>query len=257
MKCYVVSLKRATKRRQSIQFQLNQLGIDFTFFDAVDAKMRPELLTSHSASHLCTLRGAALGCALSHLFIYKKIIESDDDIYLILEDDAVLPKGLATQLKELELFLKNKNNEPTVVQLTFVNEYFRRCDFCITGHTLHVARNAIGTVGYLLNKSAALKLYNFLYPAYLQADCWGWIIDHKIVNVYAVEPPIIKVYDNISTIDHEACYDHDALKVLKKQRPLSVKFRHAFWSSKVIKKVFCKVNQKQPLFQTDDFFKEL
>lgn len=258
MKCYVVSLKDSQQRRNSIENQLNQLNIDFEFFDAIDVRNGlTNELKQHIDSSQCILRGA-LGCALSHTFVYKKFLQTNHSTALILEDDAILPLNMKNRLTDICSFIDDKKDKPIVVQLTFSNIYLKTSVAQINkggAHSIHKAINAIGTVGYLINQAAAQKLLNFLYPVYLQADCWGWLIEHKVVEVYAVEPPILKVYDNDSTINHDAGYNREILSSLKKQRPLMVKLRHAFWSSKVIKHLLCKVNLKQPDFEVLDFSK--
>lgn len=41
MKIYVISLKRSPERREYIKKQLDDLSIEFEFFDAVDGRVEP------------------------------------------------------------------------------------------------------------------------------------------------------------------------------------------------------------------------
>ena len=253
IKCFVIALKDSLRRRESIEQQLKTLGVEFEFFDAVDTRKSEESFEPHKRPGRCCLRGGALGCALSHVFCYLEILKRDSDIALILEDDAVLPKNLKSKLQEIATFLETRTGKPTVVQLTYSNLYLKAVYHKLKENTLHRALNATGTVAYVLNKKAAEELAKFLYPVYKEADCWGWLVDHGVVDVFAIEQPLVKIYDGDSTIDHANAHDLEMDRMIKSERPLLAKIKHMIWSSKPIRKLFCKVNKCQPEFTTDDF----
>lgn len=102
---FVISLPEAHARRQAMKVQLDRLGIEFSFFDAVDG--RGFDVPSHPAYDAVRRRaffgrdmtGGEIGCLLSHRGLYKKIVEEGLDAAVIFEDDAMLhddlPKVLA------------------------------------------------------------------------------------------------------------------------------------------------------------------
>jgi glycosyl transferase, family 25 len=86
---YVVSLKRAARRRELISAHLNELGIKFQIVDAVEgAKLDVDYVKSINSQRPIPL--GALGCYLSHIKLYEEIVANDIPLALILEDDAVL-----------------------------------------------------------------------------------------------------------------------------------------------------------------------
>lgn len=75
MKNFVINLPQSQNRRESVQNELNKIGITANFIDAVYGK----LLTEDELSRLIVktnyLSLGEIGCALSHLKIYKMMID--------------------------------------------------------------------------------------------------------------------------------------------------------------------------------------
>lgn len=100
MKVFVVNRKKDLERRQYIIDHFKENGInDYEFFDAVDGSKLSDSYVNRCRSLLSTIimkgkkinRGE-LGCALSHLGIYEKIISNNMPGALVFEDDAVIKK---------------------------------------------------------------------------------------------------------------------------------------------------------------------
>jgi glycosyl transferase family 25 len=94
---YVVSLRRATERRQFMEEHLRELGIEYAVIDAVrgdalDPDCRKELNPAGNLSP------AEVGCYLSHVQIYERMIKENIPVALILEDDIVLHHSVKTLL---------------------------------------------------------------------------------------------------------------------------------------------------------------
>ncbi|MCH9664364.1 MAG: glycosyltransferase family 25 protein [Gammaproteobacteria bacterium] len=93
---YVISLKRATERRQQIKERLDGLGLKFELIDATDERQGLSdaelslLGLSSQSDYKPSLTPGALGCLISHLRCYQKLLSSSSEYALILEDDAEL-----------------------------------------------------------------------------------------------------------------------------------------------------------------------
>lgn len=93
---FVISLKKSTHRHELLQKTLQ--GLDYEIFWGVDGTnleidnlINQELInTNGQKGNQLTL--GEIGCALSHLSVYKKIIDLNLDSALILEDDLFLNK---------------------------------------------------------------------------------------------------------------------------------------------------------------------
>lgn len=90
----VLNLKSSTARRQQIDARLENLGIDYQFFDAVDGRLLSanELKRLAPPSSLLFDRSLTLGeigCATSHFAVIRQFAGEDHDFVCVLEDDVV------------------------------------------------------------------------------------------------------------------------------------------------------------------------
>jgi glycosyl transferase family 25 len=95
MKLVVISLERALDRRARMREQLDALGLEFEFFDAIDAS-KGQLVGVSRYNEACALRmlghallPAEVGCFASHYLLWKHCAESGEPI-IVMEDDLEL-----------------------------------------------------------------------------------------------------------------------------------------------------------------------
>ena len=94
-KIYVISLKRAPGRRKFMEEQLATLGLEAEFVEAIDGlELSEETLRANFTDKEYTnprrMTPTEMGCAWSHRNVYKRLIDSEEEYALVLEDDAVL-----------------------------------------------------------------------------------------------------------------------------------------------------------------------
>ena len=97
MHAYVVNLARSLDRRAHITRELRKTTVEYEIVTAVDGReldMADAALIDPSFVARGVFPEGSAGCALSHLSIYRKIIEDGLDVALILENDVVLPADL-------------------------------------------------------------------------------------------------------------------------------------------------------------------
>jgi len=90
----VLNLKSSTARRQQIDARLENLGIDYHFFDAIDGRLLSgkELERLAPPSSLLFDRSLTLGeigCATSHFAVIHQFAGEDNDFVCVLEDDVI------------------------------------------------------------------------------------------------------------------------------------------------------------------------
>src|SRR5579864_6780372 len=108
MQVRVINLRHSTERRQSMARQLAAAGIDFSFFEGTDGRA----LTSHDRERYARatrlrkygvdLTPGEIGAYLSHYGVIAQAFETGTPRVLVLEDDAIVPEGLADILRFLE-----------------------------------------------------------------------------------------------------------------------------------------------------------
>lgn len=92
MKTFIISLKKSLERRQLMQNSLNDMGIEFTFFDAIDGSQEKFLHNNKAVPHKTkkrfgySLTDGEIACYASHYLMWEKCVELNETI-LILEDN--------------------------------------------------------------------------------------------------------------------------------------------------------------------------
>jgi glycosyl transferase family 25 len=94
---WVINLKRSPERRRYITAHLHELGLPFELIEAVDGRnLTPEDLAAvYGAERAITcirreLAPGEVGCCLSHLKLYRRMVDENIDEALILEDDVMI-----------------------------------------------------------------------------------------------------------------------------------------------------------------------
>jgi glycosyl transferase family 25 len=105
----VVSLERALERRRSVEMQLNQTGLKWSYLDAVDGR-KPIDLSNYNSVKRISINGrdmstCEIACFLSHRLVWERIVETNKTT-LILEDDFLLLSRLD---EVLQIAIDNSN----------------------------------------------------------------------------------------------------------------------------------------------------
>jgi GR25 family glycosyltransferase involved in LPS biosynthesis len=168
-KIYVLSLKRNVDRRALITERLNQVGIDFEFFDACDGQVLNHLWKKLDNSNFTTQN--YLACSISHLSIYNDALSRGFKRILILEDDIKPHKEiknyfitLLEQIPEdydlLYLGWIPLNDDCSMWTYEVINDRF------ISNNTIH-AKNLWGLYAYSPSinlMKEMIELYNQSFP---------------------------------------------------------------------------------------------
>ena len=196
MYTFVISLPEDIARRASIKLQLEKLGLDFEFFDAVRGSEKisdPRWYDDVAARKLedRSLRPGEVGCALSHAAVYAEIVKRGLPWALILEDDAILHHDLPKVLDALE---NGKLNQGDLV-------FLERCDhykwgskrplwgkFSIVEPILVRLGNNAQAAGYVVTAKAADAMRNVNIPVHFPADNWGYY--RGLINFKGVIPTL-------------------------------------------------------------------
>ena len=118
--CFIINLERCPDKKQRMIERMKQFPeIEYEFFTAIDGqKIDKNYLNSNGFEILDkwndpfhnrkTTKGE-IGCFLSHYFVYKKSKDLENDITLILEDDAVFEDNFLENLKNTISYFKNSS----------------------------------------------------------------------------------------------------------------------------------------------------
>jgi glycosyl transferase family 25 len=197
MKIFVINLERDTERRKSIQTQFDQLLISFEFSTGVlgstiTPQQKAEWYDDKKAfRNKCTsIVPAHIGCSLSHVNVYRKILEQNLPYALILEDDVILPINFISILNEIENVIKIDRAE--VILLSPAVGIQKETIKVNKTYYLTPYKNGFYTSSYIVTNKAAQTLIKELFPICDVADCWPRLKRHRIVDIYNINPHLIE-----------------------------------------------------------------
>lgn len=177
IKTYVINLKDSVIRREAVLAETAKYPfMDVELLEAVDGrKMKPEEIETRFNSkkfidrnHRSPKRGE-IGCTLSHRECYRKLLESEEEFALILEDDVnfLYPEDVETTLADI--LNEYKDNNPYFITLAMHFVYYPKKCRKLGKYTFYEIYNAYGTCAYLINRRAAECLLSVSYP-FITAD---------------------------------------------------------------------------------------
>jgi glycosyl transferase family 25 len=134
--------------------------------------------------HHYDLTRGAVGCYLSHLSIYKKIIETNIDYAIVFEDDSIMATDFYSRLQY------GLSKIPDDWDILLLGLTCLKCD--IKMNYIDVQR-FWGTHGYIIKNKTAAKLIEYLdKPLSKQIDAdISLLIKRKIIRVYGINPIIV------------------------------------------------------------------
>ena len=189
---WVINLDRAPQRLARIGARLDELGMPWTRFSAVEGKLVPAAEQAalldrpgFERRHGMTPSLGELGCYLSHVRLMEAFLASPHEFALILEDDvrptAALPEVLQALMAARERWDMVKLSAIHSGSPVGVLEVGR-------GHRLGVMfSRCTGSSAYVVNRVAAQRYLERLLPMQLPYDHAydrGWVYGLKVRRVF-------------------------------------------------------------------------
>ncbi|AUT93330.1 glycosyltransferase 25 family protein [Proteus mirabilis] len=178
MNNFIISLKDNNEdRRKHISNQFNSKKIPFLFFDAInknnlDISERLNIIFNNP-----NLTLGEKGCFLSHIFLWKKIIDENIDVAGIFEDDIYLGKHSENLLinyswvnKDIDIIKIEKSNKKIKTSIRPMKKV----------NNIQIVRlrsRHLGTAGYIITNKGAHFLFNHISQRPISNP-----IDHEIFN---------------------------------------------------------------------------
>jgi glycosyl transferase family 25 len=214
MRAYVINLARSPERRAHITAQLEKCGLDYEIVKGVDwrdlgdSALRDPQTVNPSVLGRDWFRPGVLGCALSHLSVYRKILA--DGRALVLEDDVTLPTDLgrvaeavADHMTGAEVGLLNYDSEDTcrVSRTSSVPLPSSR----LLALPIDVSQ-PMSAAAYVITREACKRMSDSVLPVRAKADDWGLFYREEALDRLrcVVPPAVVKNPAFASTIDYNS-----------------------------------------------------
>jgi glycosyl transferase family 25 len=204
MKAFVVSLAKSRERRESIKRQLANTSLDWEFIEAVDgyAMSTADITLSTDPEALRKapryLNPGQIGCSLSHISCYSRILDEGLEHALVIEDDMLLDlsrlaeacKAAVLKLEERSVVLLYYRSHPGGKQCNF-----RYIDSSAVNLRLaapiSIQDIPLCTGAYIISRKACQSLQANLFPVAHGADQWDVFLRNRWIDtLYVITPPI-------------------------------------------------------------------
>ncbi|MGL4473568.1 MAG: glycosyltransferase family 25 protein [Shewanella sp.] len=203
MKVFVINLARSTERRQLMTEKMAAAGVEFEFFDAIDAAVPDFRLSERAAPNITKRRKgyellpSEIACYASHFRLWQQCIELNEPL-VILEDNIDLVKEFKVVLEKTF----SRVSEFGYIKLAATKPRAFKSKANVDGtHQIGVyKKGTCGTTGYIITPEVAARFIScsdkFIEPVddFMEKP---WI--HK-VQAYSLKPSICLRGEVVSTI---------------------------------------------------------
>jgi glycosyl transferase family 25 len=189
MHAYVINLARSLDRRAHITAELKKTGLDYEIITAVDGcdlNLHDPTIVDSSLLARCSFPAGTVGCALSHLHAYQKIVADGLDEALILEDDVTLPADLGSLVDALaghligaEVALLNYGS-PETLKMSLEGSVELPSSRLIA---LPIdIRKMVNAGAYVITREACKRMIESVLPVRATADEWRFFYEEGILD---------------------------------------------------------------------------
>jgi glycosyl transferase family 25 len=188
---------------KDLSMTLEQIGYKHPFVN-VSLSGQYSIYNGRKEHKELTSKGA-IGCYLSHVLLWKKLVESENEYMLIFEDD-IVPLYINSNEKINELL--NESNCDFDILLLGCNcrdknkiEVSKNINKCIFFFELH---------SYIISKKAAKELLKYIYPIDMQID--SYISFYNLINpnfkTYYSKKKLFRQSKHVSNVQNRCftCY---------------------------------------------------
>lgn len=229
-KTFVINLKNRPDRFEKIKDNEIIKKLNFQRFEAIDGSLlKPnEKLQRIFEFNDYNMRQGMVGCALSHIKLYIQLLKSNEDFYIIFEDDIEFTNNF------LEKFDKVLESLPSNWDLCYLSYHlwkkFRNDEFLSRNQPVNIEKWNLrqsfnismgGTTAYMISKKGAIQLLNYINSVSMTNG-----IDTmqqktaNFFNVFYCKPQLVfsECSDPERKVDTDIQYNFNSLSISSSER---------------------------------------
>lgn len=234
---FVINLDRRPDRWEKFLKQTTNQPekhrINYTRYSAVDGSQlvsTPQLQRIFDGNDY-NMKEGMVGCAMTHLKLYTELLQSKNNAFLIMEDDAELTDRFSEKLSGILQGLSTLNWDVCFlgyhVWTQFLTEEMQDRDTFNMKLEKYTATKSMqkslgGTFGYLISKSGAKKFLEFINKTGM-VNCIDTMLQKSadLLNVFYCTPHLVfsECIDHNSQADTDIQNNHSSLTV-----PIEIRF---------------------------------
>jgi len=201
---WIINLDKSTDRMERIKKNFDNLGIKYNRFSAVYGKNVSSEYLDNNVSFLCKkllCNYGTIGCAASHKALWKQLINSDKQYYVIFEDDIEIDKKTIDIINKLKPYIEKFNIDYLNLGCVHYGCSIQNTEFIIDEYEFGRPYFPLGAFSYIITKAGAKKLlYNISLTNYHVDIEILFVKFFKDFNYYISNHPLVKLTNEETTI---------------------------------------------------------
>jgi collagen beta-1,O-galactosyltransferase len=260
---FVINLARRSDRRREMEAKLGELGLleSTVFIDAVDGRIIDEAFMEQQAAGMYgkwkledpstvdwnrfppwdvqwwrqaydrSLKNGELGCSLSHIGIWDRIVQENFEAAIVLEDDLILAPSFAASLKQAhEEMQEHAAQSGDDWDMLLLGRSARICSDAYHSQFLVRPGYSSGTPGYLVSRQGVKKLlgreidyrrniipldefFPALYTPHPRRDLHAHFGKGEIMRTFACRDELVKPQDDDDSDTKRSAYHSAQVRV--------------------------------------------
>lgn len=200
MKCFLINLDKNPERLEYMDRQLKALDVPYERFPGVYGK---ELDGSDLKKCFASFRSfcvegrrmvlGEIGCALSHVGVYRRILRDNLPYALVLEDDVMVLPEFPSALKKIEDLIEP--DKPQVYMLSCHGYGFEKN--CEKKAGIEAIGGATSADAYCISRAAAALIAKSNFPVVSVADRWSRWRKHLKLKLFRLWP-VVAAQDRVT-----------------------------------------------------------
>ena len=236
----IINLEIREDRKEGTKKKLLDVGFQEEEFEFIKATNGYELTPSREMYELFkgndfAYRKGIVGCAYSHYYLWKQLLEDDEhEFYVIMEDDVIVEKEFKKKLMELKKDLSQKDTVFMGYHMSGTNQKKHKDIYFDSEKLLNIDKlnNDIYIGGYYcysINKIGAKKMINYIQKNNIKHGIDYLNKINKELNSFEVQPHLVlsdwhdnrtkhnvdsNIQNNVETFDYS----------LYQEKPITIAF---------------------------------
>ena len=230
---YVINMKKDIDKRNYMQKKLKNMKVVYKLIDAVGGDfLTDEFVNSHYSKSKTVenigreLSRREIGCAISHISIYKEMVEKDIEKAVILEDDIDFDQNIFKNIIENEDLPKNwecimlGHHNSRSRKIEAASSLWYKKSAYLNFQFIRFIEHAYGAYGYIISSVGAKKLLKHL--SLIDKPIDHYMGNSEIINLYGISPSCVNIADKYKTVsnlsDERKKLDDRSLKKLSNNK---------------------------------------
>lgn len=193
---HVINLDRSVDRKRNVENSAKKNNITINFFSAIDGyqhKLTNVERNFFRGSDFRIEKKGVVGCALSHYYLWKDLLRSNDEWFIICEDDVVFNSGFNTNL-DILLRQAKQNNYDVIFAYSSERENIRKITRLDSSRWF-----GGGASCYLINRNALEYLTQSIENGGITGAIDWYIYDQcHDISIGYLSSPIVHLDDELS-----------------------------------------------------------